>query len=175
MKKEKFYLNKARFLNEMENHKGKVHPDIIHKGHHAKLDRQSDIAAILNVSRSTLGNWLNGTNNITEENAKELAKLFECNWEYLVGKQEYRTKQDYYKAVFHDPWNEAAERTRKAKENNEPWIDFEVRHTDTGNRELLVNCNKTSVSDLIADIAKSGGYGEIIEGLKRLSDKVRFD
>lgn len=164
MKKEKLFLNKERFLKEMENHKGKVHPTVVHKGHHAKLDRQSDIAAILCVSRSTLGNWLNGTNSITEDHLKELAEVFECDWEYLCGKQEYRSRMEYAISTM----NKIRENFKHAKENNEPWfeyLDFEVNRT--------ITCNNYPVDRLIREIVYFGGYDLIIEGLKGISDFIK--
>lgn len=164
LKNEKLFLNKDRFMQEMEINKGKVHPEVIHKGHHAKLDRQSDIAAILMVSRSTLGNWLNGSNNITESHARELANVFGCDWEYLVGKQEFRSRRGHV----HSMMNKIVENFERAEENDEPRIDPIELECDK-----LVTCHHYPIDKLIRDIVYLGGYEQIIEGLKGISDFVK--
>ena len=171
MKKEKLFLNRERFLKEMEIHKGKAHPEIIHKGHHAKLDRQSDIAAILNVSRATLGNWLNGSNSITEDHLEELAELFGCDWQYLCNKQNHRST----KGLVLDSMKEHSELLSQ-------WV-YDWEHPDKHNKPLIdyyefedaktVSCQHYPVDKLIRDIVRMGGYELIIEGLKDISDLIK--
>ena len=164
LKKEVLYLNREKFNKEMELHKGEVHPKTIHNGHHAKLDRQSDIAAILHVSRSTLGNWLNRSNSIAEYHLKALANMFGCDWEYLCDKQEYRSKKEYMISIL----EKARDDIQHTHDNNEPWFEFfefEDDHT--------ITCNKYPVKRLIREIVQLGGYELIIEGLKDISDLIK--
>ena len=150
----------------MEDHKGVTHPTIKRKGHFAKLDVQTDIAYIIGVSRSTLNNYLKNRQPIPLENLQRLGKIFNCNWEYLCGKQDYRTPPEGFLAAY----NNAIEKAKYAKEHDLP--QFGIAIAGDNIETMTVTCNKYPVRQLILKIAQLGGYTEIMEGLKLLSDDI---
>ena len=93
MKNDKYYLNRERFESEMKRHEGETHSRIKYNGHYAKLDKEVDLAHIIGVTRSTLSNYKTNKYSIPLENLQALSRQFKCDWEYLCGKQEYRSRR----------------------------------------------------------------------------------
>lgn len=166
MKKDKYYLNLERFESEKKRHEGETHSRIKYKGHYAKLDKDVDIAFIIGVSRSTLSNYKTNKESIPIDNLQALSCLFKCDWEYLCGEQDYRTSPEGLMAAL----NEAHEKARRSKEEDKPWFECAIAY---GEKErMTITCNKYPVRQLIFDIARFGGYTEILEGLKLLSEDI---
>lgn len=148
---------------------------------------QEDMAEKLIMSGKNYGRIERGEQGTYLKKIEKMAEIFGVDTEYLLcnpqhpyrdeqdRKEKFKANLEAREAEWRATWNEAIEKDKKAKENNEPWIEYAMHHKPTGGRETLVNCNKISVSDLIVNIAKNGGYGEIMDGLKRLSNNVRFD
>lgn len=148
---------------------------------------QDEMAEKLDMSGKNYGRIERADQGTYLRNFRRMAEIFGVDTEYLLcnpqypyrdeqdRKEKYKAKLEAREAEWRATWNEAIEKSKKAKENNEPWIEYAMHHKSTGGRETLVNCNKISVSDLIVNIAKNGGYGEIMDGLKRLSNNIRFD
>ena len=166
MKKDKYYLNRERFESEMKRHEGGTHSRIKYKGHYAKLDKEVDIAYIIGVSRSTLSNYKTNKESIPIDNLQALGRLFKCDWEYLCGEQDYRTSPEGLMAAL----NETQESARRAKEDNKPWFECAISSGEI--ESMTITCNKYPVRQLIFDIARFGGYTEILEGLKLLSEDI---
>lgn len=166
LEKEKYFLNEENFRKEMEKHKGKKHPTAKRNGHRCRLDAQIDIAEIIGVSRPTLNNYIKNREPIPKVNLEKLANLFGCDWEYLCGKQSYRTSPEGLMLAL----REVQEKTRMQKKNDKPWYEFEMSGDKLEN--MTVTCNKMPVQELILNIARHGGYEQILEGLKMLSDDI---
>lgn len=164
MKNDKYYLNRERFESEMKRHEGETHSRIKYNGHYAKLDKEVDLAHIIGVTRSTLSNYKTNKYSIPLENLQALSRQFKCDWEYLCGKQEYRSRREYMLSAI----RKASDDLQRAHENGEPWfeyLDFEDSHT--------VTCNKYPVDRLIREIVQLGGYELIIDGLKGISEYIK--
>ncbi|MCL2396875.1 MAG: helix-turn-helix domain-containing protein [Defluviitaleaceae bacterium] len=60
----------------------------------AQQMKQTDLAAILNVSQATLSNWERGVHDPDNESLAHLAKIFNCSIDYLLMQTELRQVSD---------------------------------------------------------------------------------
>ncbi len=59
---------------------------------------QEQLGKKLNISRSNVANWENGSNNASPEMILKCSEIFNCSTDYLMGKTEYRTPFDEFDA-----------------------------------------------------------------------------
>ncbi|MCL2574072.1 MAG: helix-turn-helix domain-containing protein [Defluviitaleaceae bacterium] len=55
--------------------------------------KQTDLAAMLEISQGTLSNWERGVHDPDNETLLRLAQIFECSVDYLLGSTELRKPQ----------------------------------------------------------------------------------
>ena len=135
---------------------------------------QAEVAETIPLSREQYVNIENGKHGTDKLVIEKLARLFNCPYDYLVGRTLYSNIADY-----EDMQNEIKSfeaRLAAARENSDN-IQYRLVY-GPGNviTDIHVTCKDVSVEELVESIAKTpGGFERILEGLKRapiMPDKI---
>ena len=112
MRREKIYINEERFKKEIAIHHGERHTTERVNGRRARLWVQSDLAAILHITKQHLTNVKRGKDAISEGALNKLAEVWKVTPEYLRGLSDARTVEEGKKNNILSQmnlWNESAE------------------------------------------------------------------
>lgn len=97
MRREKIYINEERFKKEITIHHGERHPAERVNGRRARLWVQSDLAAILHITKQHLTNVKRGKDAISEGALNKLAEVWHVTPEWLRGLSNQRTPEEEHK------------------------------------------------------------------------------
>lgn len=148
--------------------------DRIKKLRNEKKMTQEEVAATIPISREQYSNIENGKHRTDILVVEKLARLFDCPYDYLVGRTLYRNIADY--EYMQNEIKDFEARLAAARENSDN-IQYRLAY-GPGNviTDIHVTCKDVSVEELVESIAKTpGGFERILEGLKRapiMPDKI---
>lgn len=135
---------------------------------------QAEVAETIPLSREQYVNIENGKHGTDKLVIEKLARLFNCPYDYLVGRTLYSNIADY-----EDMQNEIKSFEARLAAARENPSNFQYMiGCGSGNviGEIHITCKDLPVEDLIEQIVKiPGGFERILEGLKKapiMPDKI---
>lgn len=118
-----------------------------------------------------------GEQSVNLKTVKEIAKILRCDYKYLLCDPQHPYKNEQHKlekqrkereelfAAYHQ-WDSEMEKLKAQKDF--PWISANAK--DSQRENMVITCNAYPVKELVEYIVKNGGYNQILDGLRVVSE-----